>query len=170
MELTGEARRGQGLTDMGIHDIYAKAAEQGGSEAGYAGTVSVEDAWRLLADDPNAVLVDVRTQAEWSYVGVPDLSSLGKETALVQWKVFPGMVTNENFAGELAELGVTSDKAALIICRTVNRSPQAATALAALGYDRCYVVDSGFEGQPDEHKHRGTRDGWKTAGLPWTQG
>lgn len=155
---------------MGIHDIYAKASEQAGSEVEFAGTVSVEDAWRLLADDPDAVLVDVRTQAEWSYVGVPDLSSLGKETALVQWKVFPGMVANENFAGELSALGVTSDKTALIICRTVNRSPQAATALAALGYSRCYVVDSGFEGQPDEHKHRGARDGWKAAGLPWTQG
>jgi rhodanese-related sulfurtransferase len=80
------------------------------------------------------------------------------------------MVANENFAGELSALGVTSDKTALIICRTVNRSPQAATALAALGYSRCYVVDSGFEGQPDEHKHRGARDGWKAAGLPWTQG
>ena len=65
---------------------------------------------------------------------------------------------------------MTSDKTALIICRTVNRSPQAATALAAPGYSRCYVVDSEFEGQPDEHKHRGARDGWKAAGLPWTQG
>lgn len=163
-------RQGQGLTDMGVSSIYAKAAEEKGSEVDYAGTVTVEEAWQLLEGDSDAVLVDVRTQAEWSYVGVPDLSALGKETAFVQWNIFPGMIVNPDFADELAAMGVTSDKAALIICRTVNRSPRAATALAALGYDRCYVVDSGFEGQPDEHKHRGARDGWKAAGLPWTQG
>ena len=71
---------------------------------------------------------------------------------------------------ELAAMGVTSDKATLLMCRTQVRSAQAATALTARGFARCYVVDGGFEGQPDEKKHRGTRDGWKAAGLPWVQG
>ena len=154
----------------GIEKIYAKAAEQAGSGAAFAGTITVDEAWRLLADDPDAVLVDVRTKAEWTYVGIPDLSDLGKETVLVQWKTFPLMIENAEFAGELAAMGVTSDKAALLMCRTQVRSAEAATALAAQGCARCYVVDGGFEGQPDEQKHRGSRDGWKAAGLPWVQG
>jgi rhodanese-related sulfurtransferase len=155
---------------MGVDEIYAKVAEQAGSEVGYAGTVTVDEAWRLLADDPDAVLVDVRTKAEWTYVGVPDLSDLGKEMVLAQWQIFPSMVENVKFTSELIATGVTSDKAALLMCRTQVRSAQAATALTARGYARCYVVDGGFEGQPDERKHRGTRDGWKAAGLPWVQG
>lgn len=155
---------------MGAEKIYAKAAEQAGPGASYAGTITVEEAWHLLSDDPEAVLVDVRTKAEWTYVGVPDLSDLGKETVLVQWKTFPSMVENAEFASELAAMGVTSDKATLLMCRTQVRSAQAATALTARGFARCYVVDGGFEGQPDEKKHRGTRDGWKAAGLPWVQG
>jgi rhodanese-related sulfurtransferase len=166
----GVARQGRERMVMGTDEIYAKAAAQAGAEVGYAGTITVEEAWRLLADDPDAVLVDVRTKAEWTYVGVPDLSDLGKETVLVQWKAFPSMVDNAEFAGELVAMGVTSDKAALLMCRTQVRSAQAATALAARGYPRCYVVDGGFEGQPDEQKHRGSRDGWKAAGLPWVQG
>jgi rhodanese-related sulfurtransferase len=165
----GVVRRGRERMVMGADEIYAKAAEQAGSGAGYAGTVTVDEAWRLLADDPDAVLVDVRTKAEWTYVGVPDLSDLGKETVLAQWKIFPSMVENAEFASELAATGVTSNKAALLMCRTQVRSAQAATALTARGYARCYVVDGGFEGQPDERKHRGTRDGWKAAGLPWVQ-
>ncbi len=164
------ADQGQGHTVMGVDDIYAAAADRVDPGAGYAGDVMVDEAWCLLNDDPDAVLVDVRTQAEWMFVGIPDLAAAGKEPVLAQWQVFPAMRENPNFADELAAKGVTSDKAVLFICRTVNRSPQAARAMTARGCSQCYVVSGGFEGPPDGDKHRGTRDGWKAAGLPWVQG
>ena len=161
---------GQGRTVMGVADIYAAAAARADPGAGYAGDVTADEAWHLLNDDPDAVLVDVRTRAEWMFVGIPDLAAAGKEPALVQWQVFPAMSENPNFGDELAAKGATLDKALLFICRTANRSPQAARAMTARGCRRCYVVSGGFEGPPDGDKHRGTRDGWKAAGLPWVQG
>lgn len=159
-----------GAVVMGVEDIYAAAAARVEPGVGYAGDVTADEAWRLLNDDADAVLVDVRTQAEWMFVGIPDLGPAGKEALLVQWQVFPAMSENPNFADELAAKGATPAKAALFICRTANRSPQAARAMTARGYPRCYVVSGGFEGPPDGDKHRGTRDGWKAAGLPWVQG
>jgi len=44
----------------------------------FAGNMSVESAYSMLQTDARAVLVDVRTQPEWQFVGVPDLSSVGK--------------------------------------------------------------------------------------------
>ena len=155
---------------MVVNEIYAAAAEQAGAGVGYAGDITVEDAWRLLKNDPDAVLVDVRTKAEWMFVGIPDLGAAGKKPVLVQWHLFPAMSENPAFAEELSAAGVTPDAAALFICRTANRSPQAAKAMTAKGYRRCYVVTEGFEGPPDDYKHRGTLHGWKAAGLPWVQG
>ena len=63
----------------------------------YAGDVSVQQAWDLLSQDPDAVLVDVRTQAEWNYVGIPDLSPLGKRTVLIEWVGFPDGSRNPRF-------------------------------------------------------------------------
>ena len=50
----------------------------------YAGDVTPEQAWTVLRDEPGAALVDVRTRAEWSYVGLPDLADLGKEVVHVE--------------------------------------------------------------------------------------
>lgn len=136
----------------------------------YAGDVAPNEAWRILEEDPRAVLVDVRTDAEWAYVGLPDLSALGKKTLCVSWQVFPAMSANPHFADELAGQGVAKDQPLLFICRSGVRSRHAAVALTALGYERCYNVAQGFEGDCDERRHRGTTGGWKVAGLPWVQG
>lgn len=155
---------------VAIKDIYATAAKRVDADAGYAGDLMVAEAWDLLASDPDAFLIDIRTQVEWSYVGVPDLSSIGRETVFVQWLLSQSMSENANFQTELMGQGVTPDKAAIFMCRTVNRSPKAARAMTVKGYQRCYYLRDGFEGSLDDNKHRGVRDGWKAAGLPWCQG
>lgn len=155
---------------MGVDEIYAAAAERVGPEGGYAGDLTAEEAWRLLDEDPDAVLVDIRTKPEWMFVGIPDLGATGKDLVLVQWHTFPAMSENPNFVEELVAKGVTPDKVAIFICRTVNRSLVAAKAMTAKGYPRCYRLVDGFEGSLDDEKHRGTRNGWKAAGLPWVQG
>ncbi|MBS0471124.1 MAG: rhodanese-like domain-containing protein [Proteobacteria bacterium] len=136
-------------------------------QSSYAGDLSVTEAWALLEKDPAARLVDVRTRAEWSFVGIPDLAPLGREAELVEWQTFPSMQVNPGFVSDAAG----SDKAApvLFLCRSGARSRSAAIAMTQAGYSRAYNVVGGFEGDLDGERHRGNMNGWKAAGLPWKQ-
>ena len=134
---------------------------------GYAGDVSVREAWDMPEKDAGAVLVYVRTDPELHYVGLPDLSELEKQTVCVNWQTYPDLKLNPAFAEDLEAQGIGPDQTLLIICRSGVRSRHAAVALTARGYARCYNVAGGFEGPHDENRHRGTCDGWKAAGLPW---
>jgi len=137
----------------------------------YAGDITPEEAWKLLTDDPEAVLVDCRTDAEWRFVGVADLSSLDREVVYVEWNSSDGK-HNDGFVEELLEkIGVAgSDKnrPVVFLCRSGNRSIGAAEAATEAGIAPSYNVLDGFEGNLDEHKHRGGT-GWKAVGLPWRQ-
>ncbi|MBI1260129.1 MAG: rhodanese-like domain-containing protein [Rhizobiales bacterium] len=137
----------------------------------YAGDVSVMEAWRVLSESADAVLVDVRTRAEWSFVGLPDLSVIGKQVIVNEWQGFPSMAKNDAFVEELAaQLASLPGKSPLLfLCRSGARSRAAAVAMTASGYGPCYNVAGGFEGDLDEMRHRGSLNGWKVAGLPWLQ-
>lgn len=137
---------------------------------GYAGDIPPRKAWEVLESDPKAVLVDVRTPAELSYVGVPDLSSLGKQTVFVPWVLYPNMDLNVRFAEQMAEIGAPPNAPLLFLCRSGVRSQAAAIAMTRLGYTACYNIANGFEGDQDNQRHRGTLSGWKVDGLPWRQG
>lgn len=136
--------------------------------------VDVEAVWKTLQSHPRAQLVDVRTRAEWTYVGIPDLGPTGKRTVLVEWQTFPDQAVDPRFAerlgGELKALGVEKDDDLFFICRSGSRSLAAAKAMAAAGYRACHNVACGFEGPLDDERHRGSVKGWKAAGLPWQQG
>jgi rhodanese-related sulfurtransferase len=134
----------------------------------YAGDVSPGQAYELLANDPDAVLVDVRTRAEWTYVGLPDLRPLGKHVVTVEWQRYPDGAPNHAFLDELAAAGVEPEQPVLFLCRSGARSAAAAQAATVAGYDRAYNVAEGFEGPLDGCGHRGVR-GWRAAGLPWRQ-
>jgi rhodanese-related sulfurtransferase len=134
--------------------------------------VDVGTVWKTLTSSPRSQLVDVRTRAEWTYVGIPDLASVGKRPVLVEWQTFPDQTVDPRFAerlaGELKALGVGPDDDLFFICRSGSRSRAAAEAMAAAGY-RAYNVGGGFEGPLDDERHRGSVVGWKAAGLPWQQ-
>lgn len=136
---------------------------------GYAGDVNPQQAWEMLAHDNNAVLVDVRTAAEWDFVGVPDLSGIDKEPLLVNWQVYPTMQVHEDFVHELEELGVEKEQPVLFLCRSGVRSKHAAQSATEAGYEICFNVAEGFEGDKDQADHRGRMGGWKHSGLPWRQ-
>lgn len=140
---------------------------------GYAGDVTVKAAWDNLANSAAATLVDVRTKAEWSYVGVPVLSSIGKATVFVEWDDFSTGALVPDFIGrlkaELAKQGVGADAPLYFICRSGNRSRQAAVAATAAGYTHAFNVSNGFEGRLDAERHRGTEGSWQGEGLPWVQ-
>lgn len=137
-------------------------------------SLSVEETWARLQRDRDSVLIDVRTNAEWAYVGLPDLSSIGKRPVQVEWLVFPGDRLNTAFvdrvAAALASIGANKDSELFFICRSGGRSLKAAQAMAAAGHARCRNVAEGFEGPLDPHRHRGSIGGWKAKGLPWVQG
>ncbi len=138
--------------------------------AAYAGDVSAAEAYEVLASEDDAVLVDVRTKAEWTFVGIPDLSALGKSAALVEWISFPSMGQNKAFLSDLERLVPGArEKAVFFMCRSGGRSRNAAIAAAAHGFTRAYNIDSGFEGPLDGDRHRGGVNGWKATGLPWAQ-
>lgn len=137
--------------------------------ADYAGDVSVGNAWRALTDDSGAVLIDVRTKPEWQFVGIPDLSGIGKRVAPVSWQIYPTMERNPQFEDEVRALVPTTDTPIYFLCRSGVRSRAAAVAMTAAGYGRCYNVAGGFEGGLDEDRHRGHREGWKAGNLPWIQ-
>ena len=143
---------------------------QGGS---YAGEVSVEETWEALKASPAAVLIDVRTQAEWTYVGVPALEAIGKEPVLIEWQSFPTGARDPEFvrrlANHLQELGLENDAPLYFICRSGARSRSAAAAMAAAGFTNCFNVAPGFEGPLDQDGHRNAVAGWRASGLPWTQ-
>lgn len=132
----------------------------------YAGDLTPTQAWELLERDPAAVLVDVRSEAEWMFVGLPDVSDLGKKLVTVSWTHWPSGERNPRFVETLVEAGVTAP--ALFICRSGARSQGAAAAATAAGIGPSYNVSEGFEGDLDEHGHRGGT-GWRARGLPWRQ-
>jgi rhodanese-related sulfurtransferase len=140
---------------------------------GYAGEMSVTDAYAMLAEDKSAVLVDVRTKAEWTYVGAPDLSNIGKETIFVEWQTFPSMKVAPDFANDLLKIlrarAVSAAAPVLFLCRSGARSRAAAIALTQAGQARCFNITEGFEGPLDDKRRRGGVAGWKARGLPWAQ-
>lgn len=139
------------------------------SDGPYAGDVSATEAWQMLAENEAAILVDVRTMPEWQFVGVPNLSSLGKRVLLLSWQEYPTMARNGAFATELREAGAPAEGPVLFICRSGARSRAAAIAATEAGIRRCFNVAGGFEGDLDGDRHRGRANGWKVAGLPWVQ-
>ncbi|MFT3792141.1 MAG: rhodanese-like domain-containing protein [Rudaea sp.] len=124
-------------------------------------TVSAREAWRLFASGA-AKLVDVRTLEERTFVGyVPD-------SIHVPWATGTRLTRNPRFVREL-EAKTGKDATVLLLCRSGARAEVAAAAARAAGFDSVHAIAEGFEGDLDEQRRRGTRNGWRAAGLPWMQ-
>jgi len=132
----------------------------------YAGDVTPVDAFGLLESNPDTVLIDVRTPAELSYVGQPDLAGIGKQVVVVPWHP---KLTGDQLGGLLFAAGVEATDQLLFICRSGVRSLHAAKLATQVGFARSHNVIYGFEGNLDTSGHRGTLEGWKVDGLPWKQ-
>ena len=141
--------------------------------AGYAGDLLAINAYTLLEGDSSSVLVDVRTQAEWAYVGTPDLRALRKAPLFLEWQSYPSMAVDANFAARLEEMlqsaGVDRGASLVFLCRSGARSRQAAIAMTSAGWAPCFNISDGFEGPLDGSRHRSGVSGWRAGGLPWTQ-
>lgn len=116
-----------------------------------------------MQENPAAVLIDVRTAIEHSFVGHPP------NAIHVAWKEFPGMQLNETFVEQVQQHAPDRNAPVLLLCRSGVRSVDAAKALEADGYQHLINILEGFEGPLDEQKHRNTVGGWRFHGLPWQQ-
>jgi rhodanese-related sulfurtransferase len=131
--------------------------------------VAPTQTWEALQSDEDAHLVDVRTDVEWNFVGLPDLNAVRKKALLIPWQVYPTMQRNASFEEDLHAAGLTAAHKIYFICRSGARSMAAAEAARAAGFPQVFNVADGFEGPPDVQGHRGTTAGWKADGLPWRQ-
>ncbi|MDK9720968.1 MAG: rhodanese-like domain-containing protein [Rhodospirillales bacterium] len=131
--------------------------------------ISPQTAWTILERVPQALLIDVRTEPEWLFVGVPDPESLGKALIKICWQAYPSMERNSSFLDQLAASVLAPEQTLLLICRSGVRSKAAALFLRDNGYPAAFNIEGGFEGNLDGSKHRGV-GGWKSASLPWKQG
>lgn len=144
------------------------------SEQSYAGDVSPHEAYTAVSagrsgpdGPPRALLVDVRTRAEWTFVGVPVLEDA--EPLFVEWSTWPDGAANPQFVDQVRAAGVRDGQPIYLLCRSGVRSVAAAKALTAAGLGPAYNILEGFEGPHDTSGHRAVA-GWKHSGLPWQQG
>lgn len=123
----------------------------------YAGDVTAKEAWKIITQNPEATLVDVRTDAEWNQVGVPDLSSHNKPVVKCSWRILPSREINSAFVASVMQSLPDRSAPVYFLCKGGGRSREAAMAMTELGYTQCYNVAGGFEGA----------EGWKASALPW---
>lgn len=129
----------------------------------YQGALTPAEAYQVLQLAPGARLVDVRTRAEWDWVGrVPGAVE-------IEWLGYPGMQVNPNFVSQLQHQ-VDREALVMFLCRSGARSDAAARAAIVAGFSNCYNILEGFEGDKDAAGHRNRIGGWRHAGLPWQQG
>lgn len=145
-------------------DGILKTARARGRQMGlpYEGALLPSEAYQIWKEAPHAHLVDVRTRAEWDWVGrIPGAVE-------IEFLTYPGNKLNPSFLPEL-EQKVDKEAPVMFICRSGGRSHNAAMLATQSGYTNCYNVLEGFEGDKDAESHRNTRGGWRAAGLPWVQ-
>lgn len=146
-----------------LNDLLEKVHQRAHEMAlPYAGVVTPTEAAYLLEHLPKAVLVDVRSAAEWQFVGIVPNS------VRIELKTWPGMQPNPHFQAQLKEQ-VDLEATVLFMCRSGVRSDEAARLASGIGFSSVYNVLEGFEGDKNAEGHRGTVGGWKGRGLPWQQ-
>lgn len=141
-----------------LNEANARGAE---NNLPYSGALTPTEAFEAISQDSAIKLVDVRSRAELELVGRVPLAMH------IEWAFYPGMVANPAFSDQLQKQ-VDKDSTVIFMCRTGGRSHNAALLAQKLGYTKVYNMLEGFEGEANEHKQRTLINGWKHAGLPWT--
>jgi rhodanese-related sulfurtransferase len=137
--------------------------------------INPKDAFKILVEDKNSVLVDVRTFEEFTFVGTVDPSMFDGRMILSPWKLTVAMKDNPNFFEKLEEMiekvfGSKENKPKILfLCRSGARSNAAANFISSMGYNDCFNISGGFEGDLNYDDQRGALNGWKAEKLPWKQ-
>lgn len=135
----------------------------------YAGDVTPSEAWSALTQNETSQLVDVRTQAEWAFSGIPSLDTIQKTVKTISWKFYPQFNVNPDFIAQLEAAVPDKTTPLYFLCKTGGRSTDAAIAATKAGYQHCFNIEGGFEGDINSNHQRGQVNGWKASRLPWQQ-
>ncbi len=126
--------------------------------------LSPRESWALLQSNPECLLIDIRMEIESMYVGRPP------GAVNIPWYEYPDFPPNpEQFGALVLEEAGRKDRPVLLICRSGQRSLEAAQVLEQQGFSDVVNVVHGFEGDLDAQFHRSTLNGWRFEGLPWEQ-
>ena len=126
----------------------------------YAGALTPAEAWEIWQLAPGARLIDVRTRAEWHWIGrIPGAVE-------IEWENYPEKQANVDFLQQLKQQ-VDGEALLMFLCRSGIRSHRAASLVSGAGFTACYNILEGFEGDVDANGQRGKTGGWRHAGLPW---
>lgn len=156
--------------DDSLQLLINKAAQNKIANLDYAGEVSPQEAFDYARSN-HAVIVDVRTAPEWQFVGIPDLSNTPSQLLNLSWKLYPSFAYNPKFICNLtSETSISQNTPLFFLCRSGSRSLDAAVAVSAEGYNYCFNITDGFEGDVGIKGQRSTSQGWKYDNLPWVQG
>jgi rhodanese-related sulfurtransferase len=123
-----------------------------------------KQSFAFMQANPNAVMIDVRTKMEHTFLGRPVC-----KIAHVAWKEFPDWQVNPDFVAQVSQIVADKNRPILLLCRSGVRSLEAANLLEKSGFTHLINILEGFEGNLDANKHRGTTGGWRFHGLPWEQ-
>lgn len=150
------------MTDK--QSLLARAAQRKAEmKLDYAGALTPAEAWALAQADPAARIVDVRTEAEWAWVGQPP------DVVSIEWNQWPQSARNPAFMAELGEVVPDKHVPVMFLCRSGARSHAAAIAATQAGWTCAINILEGFEGDKDANGQRNKLGGWRKAGLPWSQ-
>lgn len=148
-------------------EISSNARMRLGGHASYAGDITPQEAWNLLTRYSESQLIDVRTEMEWKSVGLPDMSSLGKQAHKISLLTSPGMRENPLFIDTINDTFKDKSTPLLFLCKTGGRSARAAELATAQGFTAAFNIADGYEGEANEAGLRNHINGWRAEGLPW---
>lgn len=121
-----------------------------------------KEAYQFMQDTPSALLIDVRSEMEFLFVGHP------VDAIMIPWNDGPDWEINPHFVAHVRK-AASVDRPLVLICRSGNRSAIAGETLEEAGFTQVYNVLHGFEGDLNEHHQRNALNGWRHDGLPWVQ-
>jgi rhodanese-related sulfurtransferase len=150
------------VVDTNLLDPLYAAEERARTQGlPYRGTLTPPEAYAAWQQDSDAVLIDIRTEAELELVGrIPKAIN-------IEWKLYPDWEPNPAFLTSI-QRKFGPETTLVLICRSGVRSHEAAVKLAQSGYRNVYQVLEGFEGELDKSGQR-KLNGWKFYNLPWNQ-
>ncbi len=126
--------------------------------------VTAREAYEMIVKDPAVRLVDVRSIAEYYFVGHAETAA---NVPLTFWdEKAQSLVTNEHFVQDI-RARYKPEETLVFMCRSGGRSLKAAQLAKAAGFPNVINVKEGFEGEKDARGYR-TAGGWKNSGLPYT--
>ncbi len=155
-------------SDNLLQTLREHASSRKTGAGSYTGDITSKEAWDYITNAPAAV-IDVRTEPEWKFSGLPSLEGTQGALHCIEWVHYPDFEANPEFLTHLHQQVANQEMPVFFLCKTGGRSFHAANTAAETGYAHSFNIAHGFEGDHNTQQQRGRVNGWKAEGLPWQQ-